>query len=68
MHPIGRRDIALPRHPERHRINERFTQDKRPGRTQCGFIPDALMCARQVQMTDNRRPQIITDHAPGRYR
>ncbi len=64
VHPVSGRDIALPRHPERHRINQRFAQDQRFGGTQRRFIPDPFVCPRQVQVTDNRLTLVVADFAP----
>ncbi|PHM33087.1 hypothetical protein Xmau_04561 [Xenorhabdus mauleonii] len=64
VHAIGGGDIAVPRDPERHRIDERFTQDKRLGSTERRFIPDPGMFTRQIEMFCRTPTEIIADFTP----
>ncbi|PHM30013.1 hypothetical protein Xsze_04382 [Xenorhabdus szentirmaii DSM 16338] len=63
VYPIGTGHMPIPRTPERHRINQRFTQDHRGRTGQPGFIPDAAMRPRQIQVQRGACPQAVRDFA-----
>ncbi|OTA15312.1 hypothetical protein Xbed_03603 [Xenorhabdus beddingii] len=63
VNPIRTGHMAIPRTPERHRINQGFTQDHRGRTNQPRFIPDAAMRPRQIEMQRGARPQAIGDFA-----